>query len=700
MISLQNLTLKNWLSHKETTLSFQQNQKLLIDGNSGSGKSAVLEAIIWAFYGQGRTNNTSLVLNGADKAEVILTVDQDGREVVLHRTISAKGKHTLTIIIDGIAHPKTGVKDLQEWIEGDLTGASYLLFVNSVAYLQGGADNFVTHPATKRKELLLEIIKTIDFGDYYERVREKMREFELTEAVLDTEIATSQQSILSSKAVLEGRPDVQNQLLSLETEEAVYNAQKAEKEAVIASKAIIKQTLLQNEEARDRAETKVKETTTAMNVLEAKIEKYLEETTPSVLNEEQLEGLITKAKETVGDLDKAIAEATASNSRKMAVIVTRPVAKDFDGEQARLESEKKILQEANTCPQGDQCPNTQATVKRISLIEEMIKVNTANQIKYASELAEWQKEMEAFEENPTEDATTLLAEKDRINSDLRHCETKLSQVQQSARSKQLAFEAQEQLAIKTGELFTLNNEVTTLITLVEATKLELGDSTSMESDLLNINSALSNVKLTISSLQGKMGVFKSLEESLPVYEEKVKNGEENKAVISTSLQQLGLLKEAFGSKGIKSIVIDYLLPELEEKINGILSKMSDFRVLLDTQQERASGEGSKEGLFITIVNDQGEEMPLESYSGGEKLKIVVAITEALATLQKCGFRLFDEVFTSLDEGSLESFVSVLDTLLVKYPQVLCISHLAGIKAEFDDSVKITKGGGVSTTSHE
>ena len=90
-----------------------------------------------------------------------------------------------------------------------------------------------------------------------------------------------------------------------------------------------------------------------------------------------------------------------------------------------------------------------------------------------------------------------------------------------------------------------------------------------------------------------------------------------------------------------------------------------------------------------------EEMPYEAYSGGEKLKITVAVSEALATLQKVGFRLFDEMFLGLDENSVESFVKVLYTLQINFNQILCISHLPQIKDTFSKRIEVKKNNGIS-----
>jgi exonuclease SbcC len=142
--------------------------------------------------------------------------------------------------------------------------------------------------------------------------------------------------------------------------------------------------------------------------------------------------------------------------------------------------------------------------------------------------------------------------------------------------------------------------------------------------------------------------------------------------------------------------VDYLVPQLEDRINEVLGQMSDFRIRLDTQKATVDDEGIKEGLFITVINDLGEELPFDSYSGGEKVKITVAISEALASLMSgVGFRIMDENIVSLDKESTDGFVSVLVKLQKQFPQLLVISHLQEVKDIFEKSVTITKVNGIS-----
>jgi DNA repair exonuclease SbcCD ATPase subunit len=103
-----------------------------------------------------------------------------------------------------------------------------------------------------------------------------------------------------------------------------------------------------------------------------------------------------------------------------------------------------------------------------------------------------------------------------------------------------------------------------------------------------------------------------------------------------------------------------------------------------------------EGLFIVVINGRGESYDLASYSGGEKTKINIAISEGLASLQKIGFRILDEAIVALDTFSADSFCEIMKVSLSKNGQIIIISHLPQIKELFTSSVEIVKRDGIST----
>jgi exonuclease SbcC len=356
-----------------------------------------------------------------------------------------------------------------------------------------------------------------------------------------------------------------------------------------------------------------------------------------------------------------------------------------------IENQIENMRSIDNCPSGNDCPYVKkATETLIELTQELTTVmgKREKEIKIHNE---WHDGLSLFKEPGTETErlndvlNKLKEERMKLIRDKADKETYKGIV---SKKDELSLEESD-LLVKQKKLEddirketeeTDNTDVDFLNNKIDKKEDEVLTLTSHVSRYeMKLNAAIKD-KETIDKQKDRLKKIKTKE--IPELEEKIRKVE--------------LVKEAFGSNGIRSVVIDYMLPKLEDNINEILSRLSEFQVRLDTQSEKTSGEGMKEGLFITIINDMGEELPYEAYSGGEKLKITVAISEALAGLQKVGFRAFDELFLGLDSDSTESFAMVLERLQSRFSQVVCISHLQAIKDLFDKRLTCSKHGGVTT----
>ncbi len=692
MILLKSLTLRNFLSHEATDVSFTDNQKLLIDGNSGSGKSTILEAIIWVLYGQGRTSNAALIRRGTEKAEVSLTVTNKDQEVQIIRTVT-KSKHTLQVILDGVAHPFTGVRELQAWIENELTGASYLLFVNSIAYVQGGPDSFVTQNATKRKDLLLEIVKTIDFDDYYEKTKTKISQEEKEIAGHEQSIEVRQTWLTTAEETIKAKDGVQADITKCELEEDLAN--KSRETSIVALSKVEEQekNILRTSTELNTVRSEIVSANSNIDGMNAEIFVLTTAMTEPMREKALVEAEMVAAKSQVEAINKEISDSASVNEARVILLSAKP--QDL-GWNTKAEDVNKLLSDPsnhNKCTNTD-CPYFHEKAQKIGDYAALYAEYSQKHGAYVEALRLWQ---ESYDALPVVDLAPLREKLAVHQAEL----SKLEKEYGIIHKREADLERVKGLQIKVGELKTLLVEKTakeeTLSAELATLKSLLNEEeiTKHRNNIRVCDATLLTLRQEKAMKQQQLGSILDTEKRIPETKQALADSLSLIEATKKNIYRLTLLKDAFGSKGLKAIVIDYILPELEEKINQILSQMSEFRVVLDTQQEKADGEGNKEGLFITIINDMGEEMPFESYSGGERLKIIVSITEALATLQKCGFRLYDETWVGLDENSLESFARVLDNLIERFPQVICVSHLQEIKAAFENRLFVTKHNGIS-----
>lgn len=700
MITLKQLQLHNFLSHCDTNIAFWDNNKILIDGKSGSGKTSIVEAIIWGLYGEARCSNKDLIKHGEKTGSVTINLFNESNEIhyEIKRTTTDKAKNTLTISfsMDGLEWKpieRNGLRDIQEWINNDLLHASYTLFINSIAYPQDNANNFVKQTATKRKDLLLEIANVGDFDLYYSRAKDILLLKTEEKARIESSISTNLSFIEKQKELIIDEESTQKEIGGIELSIGVENQRLTE---VCVKKQIINDSISEINKLKSQILTKQGESTLLSTQLVNK--KTAIDTIKNIdiqnIKDKISEGEILKKKGAI--LDEKINKDYERTNKLNVILADRPSDRDYDGEVMEINQRLiPLIKETSKCPSGDKCPFTIPIQNQITYLSDQINEKIGLKAKLEKERALFTAKINEL------GPSTLLAEEVEESKRLTRqmplyagYAVQLARIEaQIATLPFLEAEYSEMLIRETN----LNGETFDLVYKLKGktdTQL-ITDTAGLDAEEDKIRSEISSLERIVMALSNKKSISQNAGKTINKIEFEIKSEQGSLSKVKSLLESISAIKEAFGGKGLRTIVIDLLIPRLEDKINEILGKLSDFRVQLDTQREAAGGEGNIEGLFINIFNERGEQFELSSYSGGEKLKITVAISEALASLQKCGFRIFDELFIGLDEESVEHFAEVVSQLQEKFKQILCISHLRTIKDLFDDKITIVKINGTS-----
>jgi exonuclease SbcC len=700
MLKLKSLKLHDFLSHQDTEIVFQKETKLLLDGQSGSGKSSIFDGILFALYGTSRSDVRELLRKSTNRSavEVCLESDADGgevREIRILRTVSEGGKHTLTIETkkeeEEVWTPiqEATKTEKQTWIE-NLLGCSYLLFVNSVAYVQGGQENFISQSAPKRKEIILEIVKAGDHDKLYEKAKMALSSTLEEKRILEAVVASEQ-------GVIEG-----------------YEVEIKEEDNLVAESYKVEehlQTSLANY-------SNLRKTIDAFKQIKEDI-KLCSVERDSMMNEwatmEEKVDILRQRLEMKKKWEDKVESEDGLGAKKNQLVRKRECLKEEIEETKRLvdecpdngDKEFKRIDSCNVqiasytnkqaCPSGDKCPYYKNTLKGIADMEE----------EKVSLLAVIDSKIKALEEWEAKTGGLHAIDK---------------KVKEKREELQKTEEELIEIKVKINENRRIDNDVMRLVgteTEYAAAEKDLSDLAEKisehnkrklylerlynEEEYLHHCDDLVGIELSIKRIEEqKVRVHSYLErinktkELLKTANEKQKEKKEHLEQLKEKEKKLVLIKEAFGSKGIKAIAIDYLLPKLEDMVNETLSLLSDLRINLDSQRTAADGEGMVEGLFINVKNESGQIIPIENLSGGERTKITVAFAEALATLQRCGFRLIDEAIMALDQDSLEHFLETLGHLQKKYPQVIAVSHIPEVKETFTESITCVKKDGITT----
>lgn len=196
-----SLSLQNFLSYGENVppLDFSGFHVACISGRNGHGKSALLDAITWALWGEARKSgserrpNDGLLRIGATEMRVDFEFFLENDRYRISRSFRKTGKSATTRLEFQIYSPETNAyKTLSEESAVRQTQASidtllrmtYETFINSAFLLQGRADEFTRCKASQRKALLSDILGLSHYDDLSSLAREHARE-------MDIELATA-----------------------------------------------------------------------------------------------------------------------------------------------------------------------------------------------------------------------------------------------------------------------------------------------------------------------------------------------------------------------------------------------------------------------------------------------------------------------------------------------------------------------------
>ncbi len=217
------LELKNFMSYgaEVPAIDFSGMHTLCLSGENGHGKSALLDAMTWALWGEsraGKNKHDELVRIGADEMSVHFTFEMGGQRYRVVRKRSKKAGGNVWQLQGetpdqglGIGwHPLTGNTDRDtEAAVQKLLRMSYDTFLNSAYLRQGQADQFVKQTPGKRKEILADILDLSRYDQLEAKARERAKSAGADAVDLERDIS-------GIDAELSAEPDLRRQVADLQ----------------------------------------------------------------------------------------------------------------------------------------------------------------------------------------------------------------------------------------------------------------------------------------------------------------------------------------------------------------------------------------------------------------------------------------------------------------------------------------------------
>lgn len=249
----KKLSMRNFMPYRDNVppLDFTGIHTVSICGNNGNGKSAIIDAMTWALWGETRAKrDDDLIHQGQDEMSVefeFTVSEQNYRVIRKHarpRRRGSSGQSSLNFqvaredgfrSIDGDTMAQTQQKII------DTLHMDYSTFTNSAYLRQGHADEFTTSSPSKRKQVLASILGLDDYDNFETKAKDTARQCEMVREQMKIAIAEIEHELLQKQvSVLElGKAQSELTLIeeSLERQESFLKGLRVQKETLESKRA-------------------------------------------------------------------------------------------------------------------------------------------------------------------------------------------------------------------------------------------------------------------------------------------------------------------------------------------------------------------------------------------------------------------------------------------------------------------------------
>lgn len=675
MIKILRISAKNFLSLGSVNLELHNKGLTMIDGinedstncdNNGSGKSSIIEAIVYSLYGKtirGISDDSLVNRTTGKHMEVSIEIEVEGTLYTIIRRRKYSGKNNIELWCNG--------KDVTPYSEKEMTaiitqllGISYKIFISSIVYSDKSV-KFSTATSTELKEMFEEVLNIDFLTECYEVAKSritlcegKLKNIEVKKSELLQSVNTLQE--LKKQAQEEYERNIKSREVSmLELEEDL----EASRENIEILRDELKEIFSDIEICRNKVE---------------EIQDKLINGTPEfteVFDETKYNEAIESTRDELGDVEHL------RNSQKDQYSYN---IRALNKKKLEIEDIKKAL--ASSPKVGDKCKLcghtlTKDNIKDCSHQQEYFKV-LESEARELEELCEREKiAIEELTERLEEANTKLLGAK---------------------KAKKLAQEEYDDRKFKflrdnsNKELKNLLTENKSILKNLENSKIVKEKSIAKSEERIKI------AKHRLKELEEQV-----IKNNSEMYNSKIEEKEKQLKIAETNyqkeakeLESLEFWKIGFGNNGIKALLMEDIVPFLNEKVNSYLKHLADNTFVEFSTTKLLKSGSTKETFTVTIWKD---DTPIEYslFSGGEKKRIDIAIILGMQDLlasrssQNINISFLDEVFDALDTTGVESIIKVLQELMKNRDSVFVITHNSELKSLFSSCITVKKEDGIS-----
>ncbi len=695
------LTLRNFMCYRGDVepLDFSGIHVASLSGENGAGKSTLLDAITWALWGQSRARtDDDLIHIGQREMEVEyeFCVGPDKYRVIRKRSMSKSGATSSTLLelqqesSDGYRSiTENTMRETQRKII-EILRLDYQTFINSAYLVQGRADEFTVKLPSERKKVLAEILGLSLYDELERRAREKARESK-------DELGRLESAMFEIDRELANKDSYQQEIEQINNTLSVVNADAAKQEAEVNNLRHLRKELdFKEEKLKDiqkrlgQADTQLRDLDIQLKDNRQRVEKYEKVQAGYTGESEKLIIEISKLGESEAEL-KSKNERQQELSNSVHHLKTTNVR--LKEEMADLKSKIDMLnKDGANCPlcgtelgveghdhivgnyqseggaKGDQYRQNDGKIKQADSALQVLTTEVGNlESRLGSERVALERKREALERDNAEAVNQLP----KVKEGLARVEEAVSRwrttVDEDTKTRQV-------LSAELVELPQIDQQLNSAEVLYRESQLkqrQWRDRLVANQEKLRRCDELGKIK------KQKSDSWRHTSEQKGVYDE---------------------LAVAFGKKGIQALIIESALPEIEQEADRLLGRMTDSRmnIRLESQRAKKTKKDEVEETLDIKISDELGTRNYEMYSGGEAFRINFALRIALSKLlaRRHGAPLptliIDEGFGTQDNAGKEKIVEAINSIQDDFEKIIVITHIDELKDAFETRIQVTK----------
>jgi exonuclease SbcC len=668
---LKSLEIENIRSYVKQKISFPLGTTLF-EGDIGTGKSTILNAVEFALFGLGSQRGGSLLRLGMKNGSATLTFEVDDQEYKVHRSLVRRGKYVRQgddgYIETGGGRISLSATELKERVleilnfnEPPDPKAQSVIYRYAVFTPQEEMKVILAQNPDKRLQTLRKAFGIEEYKIANENAQNTTKAIRKRSNFLDGQIADLGQKEGQLKQTHAEIKKLQATSKSLGNKE---EEQDQKLDNIIKRSDELEETRREIERVKAEIphyEREIKEKNRLINSLtqeNVELDKKIEESQPTIDELAKLECPTTKSKD---GLEKELEDA-------------RNEDREIRREEAQIESkidDYKSIEENKVCPTCDRLadPNEfKQKIKEKNKAKEELSKRILTQEKLIKTLEELRSKLKEY--------VTAQRELEKLRGQLEEWNSKIDK-------------NKEEIVKLTGDVNKAQEKLDSALKTTKHLETVSKKIENLNSERKQIEEKLRSIRKDINTNTGRIKVFG---DSINILREEItQKKEQKKKRNKLSDHQIWLS--------------DYFIPTLNFIERHVMVSINQdfnqqFQNWFNMLIEEPDLEVSLDEDFTPIVLREGYDQDLIALSGGEKTSVALAYRLALNTIvqkvstgMKSNLLVLDE---PTDGFSKEQLFKVRDILTeLKCPQIIMVSHERELESFADQIFQITKTGGVS-----